>query len=402
VTSIEAIVADPASSVPQKSERVTAAFYALPDHGAAQATETLRTTTDPRVAAFAADYLALLPGHQAEKNRAAERLRTAPPLAGAAARLVSALEPALLRRFIDDYRAAPDKRSPLYSVMFEIAMFHPALLRPHRELFDSPSIRRGLLSGGPDHEVDEHVARWRAARDPEALDAMARFRTPKAAAALQNLRGEVEDASRWEGGLEMAGRLPDGSPAIHTPSFLGFVVEDGKTPHRMGGTLSGQVPVCPVCSKPAERVLTLAAPALPYGLSADPSFFWYPCGCNSLDFATVQERPDGRRIFFSPAGAGGAGGHVIPAPCSLELEPHPNQAGVSIDASGGFARHQVGGHPAWIRPRPLPYCPVCQVPMRFLASVDSGMTPFGPTGFTGTLFGFWCGPCAVATTLRQA
>ena len=402
MTSIEALATHPAWSVPQKSERVTSALHALADHGVAQAVETLRTTTDPRVAAFVADYLALLSDRQAEKNAAAERLRSVPALAGAAARLVPWLAPELLRKFVDDYRAAPDKRSPLYSVMFEIAMFHPAMLRPHADLFDSPSIRRGLLSGGPDGAIDEYLARWRAEKDFEALDAIARFRIPKAADVLHGLRDEIDDRSRWECWLEMAGRLPNGSPATVTPSFLGFVVEDGKTPHRMGGTVAGQVPLCPVCSKPAERALTLAAGALPYGLSADPSFFWYSCNCNALDFTTVQERPDGRRIFFNPGGTADEGGHVIAAACSLELEPHPNQVGVSIDGTGGFARHQVGGHPAWIKPRALPYCPVCQVPMRFLASVDSGMTPFGPTGFTGTLFGFWCEPCAVTTTLRQA
>jgi hypothetical protein len=40
--------------------------------------------------------------------------------------------------------------------------------------------------------------------------------------------------------------------------------------------------------------------------------------------------------------------------------------------------------------------------MKFVASIDGGMTPFGRAGFTGTLFGFWCDECAISTTQRRA
>jgi hypothetical protein len=234
------------------------------------------------------------------------------------------------------------------------------------------------------------------------VDAIARFRTPRAADTIERLRDEIDDPAQWECWLAMAGRLPGGQrPSIVGPSLLGFVDEPGHTPHALGGRVTGLVPQCPVCETPSERVLTLEAGALPFELTVNPSFFWYSCACNALDFATVQHGPE-RRVFFTPAGPAGEEGHVLPKPGSLALEPHPNQVGASIDPTGGSARHQVGGHPAWIVPRPLPRCPLCQQPMRFLTSIDSGVTPFGRTGFTGTLFGLWCNTCAVATTLRQA
>jgi len=76
--------------------------------------------------------------------------------------------------------------------------------------------------------------------------------------------------------------------------------------------LPGDVPICPVCDAPAERVLTLDAGSLPFRLRQNPSFFWYTCDCDALDFTTVQVRPDGLRVFFSPQGGPSLGGRLVP------------------------------------------------------------------------------------------
>jgi len=39
--------------------------------------------------------------------------------------------------------------------------------------------------------------------------------------------------------------------------------------------------------------------------------------------------------------------------------------------------------------------------MMSLASIDSGLTPFGRLGFEGILYGFWCDACAISETRRQ-
>lgn len=49
----------------------------------------------------------------------------------------------------------------------------------------------------------------------------------------------------------------------------------------------------------------------------------------------------------------------------------------------------------------FPHCPGCSQPMMFVASIDSGPTPFGSLGFQGILYGFWCDGCAISTTRRQ-
>jgi hypothetical protein len=242
-TSIEAIVDDSSLTVPQKSERVTALLVAQPDLGVAMAVGCLLVTDDERVAAFAADYLALVPDAHADKTRAAARLRTAGPLVLAASDLVPWLPDDLLGGFVADYLAEPDPKSPLFSVIYEIACFRPDLLRPHRERLDHPWLRQGMLSGAPDALVDELLARWQKEGNPELLDDIARIRTDRAAKVLLSLRHVVEDRLRWEALVDMAGRLPDGNtPSSYFPAFLGLVVDSGESPHVMGGPFPRAAP----------------------------------------------------------------------------------------------------------------------------------------------------------------
>lgn len=399
-SAVESLVAEPSLSVPEKSERIARLLGAQPDHGLATAVNTLLTTDDEQVAAFVTDYLALLPGAQQEKARAAERLRMDGAPVIAAARLVPWLPTALVDGFITDYLEDPNPRSPLFSVVFEIATFWPERLRRHAKRIEHPSLRRGMLSGAPDTWVDDLVARWHDERDPDLLDSIARVRTDRAAQALLDLRDQVGDPQRWETLVAMAGRLPDrAGHSLYRPAFLGSVVE--RAAHVMGGPFPGGVPLCPVCAAPAERVLTIDSASIELGLTNDPSFFWYTCHCGALDFTTVQLRPDGLRVFYVPQGGPSPGGKLVPGERGMLLEPHPNQAGVSIDATGGFGQHQVGGPPRWIEPDQHPRCPLCGTVMKYVAAIDSGLTPFGRLRFSGILYGFWCDTDAVADTRHQ-
>ncbi|MGB6165067.1 MAG: hypothetical protein WBF75_21360 [Pseudonocardiaceae bacterium] len=355
---------------------------------------------DESVAVFVADYLALIPDAARDKTRAAERLRGAGRLVLAAARLVPWLPTPLIDGFIADYLQQPAPGSPLFSVIYEIAALRPDRLRPYAARIDHPWLREGMLSGAPDTWVTDLVDRWHDEHDPEVLDALARVRTPAAADVLLALRDEVDDRHHWETLIGMAGRLPDGHErSSAAPAFLGFVVKRERTMHVMGGAFPGDVPICPICDAPAERVLTLDAGSLPFRLHQNPSFFWYTCDCDALDFTTVQIRPEGLRVFFTPQGRPSPGGKLVPGgERGLLIEPHPNQTGVSLDAFSGSGRHQVGGPPRWIQPDSHPRCPGCSRPMTFVASVDSGLTPFGPLGFEGTLYGFWCDGCAISDT----
>lgn len=375
------LVDDDSVSVDEVVDRVTARLVQQPDSGVGDAIDCLLTTGDARIASYATNYLALLPGLHEEKTRVADRLCSDDDLATAAAPLVPWLSAGLLERIAKAYVEGDDPEGPLVDVVFSIAMYHPGVLRPYLERIEDVDMRLGMMSGAPDEYVPGLVAEAR--QRPGALDLLARMRSEPAARALLDLRADVPDTAEWETYVEMAGLLPDsGQSAGHQPAYLGSVVEGGRSPHVMGAAVAG--PDCPACGEAAGHVLTLRGADLPFGLSGDPSFFWFGCGCYAQDSLTVR------------------GVQAVDGPRALALEPHPNQAGISIDSAYGSSRHQVGGLPCWITPAAHPRCAECAAVMRYLVTVDSGPTPYGRMGFDGTLYGFWCDGCQVSTVVHQA
>ncbi|MFJ8932436.1 hypothetical protein ACIRLA_38265 [Streptomyces sp. NPDC102364] len=397
------LIDDESIAVTEITDRVAAWLSQRDGRGVDEAVACLLTTRDDRVATFAAQYLALLPELHEEKNRVAERLRGVEGMAPAVSRLVPWLSARLLEEVVNDYLEAGDTYGPWFDVVYEVSLYQPELFRPQLSRIEDPDVRFGMLSGGPDSYVPGLVDRWRRGQKAGALNLLARLRTEAAAQALLGLREDFSEPAEWEALVEMAGRLPDSDEGSgYEPAYMGSVVDRGQSPHVMGGTYAGDMPLCPVCDRPAGLVLTLGAAALPFPLSTDPSFFWYTCHCYALDFVTVKLVPDGLEVFYGPQGPGVDGGHVVPGERALALEPHPSQLGISIDATGGSSRHQVGGRPRWITKASHPRCPECRLTMRFLASIDSGPTVFGHMNFDGTLYGFWCDSCRVSSVQHQA
>ncbi|MGW0702950.1 hypothetical protein ACWD0A_27290 [Streptomyces sp. NPDC002867] len=400
---IEKIALDPELSVPEKEARVIAF---LTQHGAGSASVAatcLTETSDKRVSEFVASYLELIPDAREDKVRAAERLRHAGAPAQSAARLVPWLPDSLVDAFIRDYLADPAPDSPLEPVLLAIGIHYPDRLRPHAERIDSPFIRRTLLSGAPDDLANALLERWHSDGDIDDLHTLALIRTPHAAELIASVRDEVDDPEDWEWLMPLAGRLPDsGKPSGLFPSFMGFVAEKDASRHMMGGSYTGDVPLCADCRAPAERVLTLSADDLADNVTKDPSFFWFSCDCDEVDIITARFDGEGNtHVYFGPQGPAGKESRVVPGERSMVLEPHPNQIGVSLMAISGRSQHQVGGLPRWPSPDLHPICPECGNFMPFLAAIDSGPTPFGAMGFEGHLFGFWCDGCSVSTTQIQ-
>jgi hypothetical protein len=250
--------------------------------------------------------------------------------------------------------------------------------------------------------ADAFLQAWKETGDLDELHALALIRTNHAAELIESLRDELEEPEDWAALVGLAGRLPEGGSSGYRPSYLGFVTDRRETPHTMGGSYDGIVPLCPQCQSPAGRVLTVAADATPFGLSADPSFFWYSCDCFAMDSTTVRLDANGNSVYFGPGGPAAGDCELIPGERSLTTEPHPNQTGVSLEAVPGQFMHQLGGLPRWVDADLHPVCPECGNSMPFLASIDSGHTPFGRIGFDGTLFCFWCDKCQVSSTTYQS
>jgi hypothetical protein len=387
------LIDDDSVSVAEIVDRVTARLVQQPDRGAGEAVDCLLTTEDARIASYVANYLALLPGLQDEKTRVADRLRLREDLAPALSALVPWISAGLLEQLVKEYVEGEDPEGPLVDVVFVIAMHHPELLRPYLDRIEDVDIRLGMMSGAPDEYVPGLVDKWLQEKKPGALDLLARMRTEAAARALLGLRTCVE----------MAGLLPDSvEPSGHRPAYLGSVVDRGESPHVLGGAATGELPLCPACERPAAHVLTLSVEDLPFSLTGAPSLYWYSCRCYASDSVTVRITPNGPVVLAGPHGVADPDAYVVPGERALALEPHPNQSGVSIDTAGGSSVHQVGGLPCWVTPAPHPHCPECGHAMRFLATIDSGPTPFGRMNFDGTLYGFWCDPCQVSTVEHQA
>ncbi len=405
---VDDLLTDAALTMPRREELLAAAWVRHADRGAARALEVLSSATDPTAAALAAGYLALLPSHRAEKQRAVESL--APrrgDWATAVADLIKFVTPPasnlLLRQALD---ARDDPSAD--SVLFEVTKYFPSLVQPFVEVIDDPLIGPAMLPGGPDAWARDFVRQFHESEDPTFLQALVRMRTGTARRELEGLRAQAP-SRMWpalDASIENCGVFPDTGARSYFPKVaLGFVVDRGESPHRVGGDYAGRVPFCELCFTPTAHALTLAAGALGWELSRDPSFFWFQCQHHDRDdqplFVRLTDEGTERLVIIEIGEPTSEGMPFVPGERALALEDHPNQMGIGSDRVPVRGLHDVGGPPNWCRIDALPRCPVCDRGMRYLAALDGGMTPWGRVRIPGTLFMFWCDPCAVSATRLQ-
>ena len=348
--------------------------------------------------------LGLLPDRVDEKSAIVEEaVRSRPELRDDVTLLLRSATAAAVEAAVEEYLRDPD--GPGTSALaYEAALYHPQHVRKHRARIDDESVGQALLAGAPDTIVDELVAAYRDDPDPATLRALAAVRTDDSLSALIDLRPHVaeHEHEKLDLYIETSGAFPDTRTAsVYFDAYRGFVVPRDESPHHMGAGFGGSVPECPLCETPATRVLSLDAAATGLDLRLDPSFFWFSCDCQALDYVYVEFKEGGGIAgLMVPMTDGAPPEPIVPAG-SMLLERHPNQHGFGIEIVSGFAMHQVGGYPPWIALARHPFCPRCSLPMRFLAAVDSGATVLGPMGFDGILYGFWCDDDAVSCTTRQ-
>ncbi|MBD2768909.1 hypothetical protein IC235_13525 [Hymenobacter sp. BT664] len=405
-TTITQILANSSLTVDEKVEKITGELHSYPDKGIAESIEFIMNTDDANAASYPANYLALLPNLQKEKRKVVENILDSKPyLMSAITNLVKQLPDDVIERLIDDY-FKDSSSSDLYNVIFEAASFFPEKLHTHAPRIEHKYIKELILPGGPDSWVDDLVNEYLKNKSPEYLKQLAGLRTDKALDALLTLAPRVpeEDLAQLYAYIESSGVFPNTRLAsVYFQSYRGYVVSRGESPHHMGGSFPHPVPKCLVTNTPANRILTLDVSQVDLEIESayNPSFFWYESDY-SPDCLYVRFTEDGLQGIATPMTDGEVGTGLIPGELALKLEAYPLKYGRGGSAVPGYSNHQVGGYPSLMRFERFPRCAVCGKGMRFLVSIDSGMTPFGRLGFDGILYGFWCDDCAVSCTYRQS
>ncbi|HBE18677.1 MAG TPA: hypothetical protein DEG17_02090 [Cyanobacteria bacterium UBA11149] len=399
------ILTNSSLTVDEKVEKTTELLSCQPDKGVSESIQFLLNTNDPAAATYPANYLSLLPNIRSEKSMVVEYiLKNKNHLMIAAANLVKDISDEIIDQLIDEYFQNPSS-SDMYSIINEVAQYFPERLRKFATEIDDEYIREALLPGAPDSWVDDLVSQYRQNEDPDILKSLAWIRTEKALNGLFTLARLVpkEQLGDIYAYIESSGVFPDTRLAsIYFKNYRGYVVSRHESPHQMGGEFPHPVPKCPVTGIPANRILTLDVSQVDLSITSgyNPTFFWYE-GTHPPDCIYVQFKPEGIKGLMTPMTDGVVGTDLIPGELALKLEEYPLKHGCGGSAVSGYSNHQVGGYPRLIRFERFPRCPICGKGMRFLVSIDSGMTPFGKLGFEGILYGFWCDECAVSCTCRQ-
>jgi len=392
-------------TIDQKEIQPTEFLYSLPDRGVNQILKFIGETEDPALASYLVNYLALLPNLRQDKYQIVEQIiNDKRHLINSITNLVKDLPDRLVDRLIDAYFQEPSS-SDLYNIVFEIAQFFPEKLQPFAEKIEDEYLQQAILTGGSNRWVDDLVSKYHKDRNPEHLQSLAWFRTDRALDALLTLASTVPEKYLNDiyAYVESSGVFPDTRLAsVWFKNYRGYVVSRDESPHHMGGNFLYPVPKCSFTDRPANRILTLDTSQLDLGLKSPhhPSFFWYE-GDYTPDCIYVQFTDEGLDGLMRPMTEGQVGTDLISGELALKLEEYPCKHGRGLSANPGFSNHQVGGYPPLIQFERFPRCPICGQGMKFLVSIDSGMTPFGPLGFEGILYGFWCDPCSVSCTYRQ-
>lgn len=406
-SSLDDVLSDASLTVDDRVAETARYLVSLPDRGVAEVLRFLTSSVDAAKASYAANYLALLPHHGVDKARAVQYLtQEHPELAIAAVNLIKDMPDHVLDVLLPWCLEAPPS-SDLYSILYEIARFFPAKLHAHMDGLSDPVLRAAALPGLPDEWVQGLSQEYLDTANTSVLSVLARVRTDAALEELLRIERELPVDRRDEvrAFIENAGVFTDTrEPSVFSRSYRGFVVRREESPHHMGGGFLGPVPKCPVCDVAADRILTLDAGTLGLELTGEvnPSFFWYQCP-HPPSHVVVRVKKHGVEGLMTPMADGEERAARLPEDVSLLLVDNPSPLGFGVGMTPGYSWHQVGGFPPWVELSAFPTCPGCGHRMRFLASIDSGMTPFGPIQFSGMLYGFWCEHCSIsATTCQQA
>lgn len=401
---LDTIMGDAALGVREKQLRIAQALHAMGGEGIELALSTVHKADDEALAAMTANFLAQVPGYNTEKDRLiANLIAERPARLSAAANLIQDAKDATARALLAHLLQQARPETEL-SAAFELALHFPDLVRPHHQALKACNIYEQVLPGAPDDWVETLLAHYHQDADDYWLFALGQIRTDSARAALIEL-SKRQDAQQREYSyalLEAGGIFPDSRlSSIYHDCYRGYMVEAGLAPHAMGGRVEHPVPQCPFTSITAELVLALESRQLSMHLASPhmPRFFWYE-GTHPPGSVYMEYTDQGVNcLMANPAAAHSH--ELFPQPRAMHLVPRNRGRGRGGCADPGFAQHQVGGFPYLLYPERFPRCPRCNQGMKFMASIDSGITPVGMIAVKGTLYCYWCDECSVACTVAQ-
>ncbi len=402
---VESTVADRALSFDQKQERINRLLLEQREEGVRVAVVAVVDATSEIVAAYAANYLAGLPGFVEEKNAATrELLARHPEWSAAIANLVEFADDENLERLVR-YAVHGSHAPGALSIVYELAQHFPDRMRPHRQEIAPYDVFELLLPGAPNDWVKELLTNYRRDGAGHWAILLSYVRTDAARDALVTLLNGAPSGKEafFAALVESSGVFADSREASTYPaSYRGFFTDASVSPHQLDGVPRGAVPISPVDKRPSERILELRRGDLPFevGGTYDPIYFWYE-GSHPPGHVYVQLTKEGRKGLMTPMGVANESHELVTASGSAFLAKERHPYGLGGPAVTGSARIQVGGYPQWRATERFPRCPACGRGMRFLASVDSGLTSYGRFAFPGILYGFWCERCDVACTHRQ-
>lgn len=389
----------------ERQVRFNRELLARGDEGARIALETAARNEDVEQAVMAARFLAGLPGLTDQKNAVIEELLTREMQASApVATLIQHAKDEIVEQLAEYASAAVPKPGAL-TIAYELARNFPDLMRERRKMFGARGLFELLLPGAPDHWVATLVKKYRRDANGQWAIWISYVRTDAARDALVTLHQAAPSGRQnfFAALLESAGVFADTrEPSTYQPSFRGFVVAPGKSPHLVGGEVEGKVPISPINKLPAERIVEWRQRELPFevGGQFDPIYFWHE-DHHAPGHVYVQVTAEGLKGVMTPMGPAGNAHRLVSVPGSVVLVKDRHSFGIGGAAVKGLGRIQVGGYPQWLVPERFPRCGVCGMSMRFLCSIDSGLTSYARLAFAGILYGFWCESCSVACTYRQ-
>jgi hypothetical protein len=401
----DSIVADRSLHPRRRQARVNHLLLDKAEAGARLAKDIVAEAAAEVPVSYAANFLAGLPAHGEEKNLALRELVTRQPdWAASGARLVEFADNETFER-LERYAVHGARGPGALSIVYELAQHFPDRMRQYRKEIAQYDVDDLLLPGAPDEWVKDLLTQYRRTEDASAAVRLSYVRTDAARDALVTLLNSAPSGKTgfFAALLESAGVFADSREASTYPgSYRGLLGDEAQSPHPMGGVPKGPVPMSVADKKTAERILELRRAELPFTAEGefDPIFFWYE-GSQLPGHVYVKLTDRGCEGLATPMGESKDTCELITAHGGAVLEPEHHPYGLGGAAVKGTARIQVGGYPHWRAPERFPRCGECGAGMKFIASVDSGITSFAQLTFSGILYAFWCERCNVTCTHSQ-